>query len=213
MSLIPSRGQEPQNALMPGRPGIRKNRTSKGASTVRAVYGDLLLIGNAIEARNMRLLYDNEVRAVLDLAANEKPASLGRDHIYVRVPILDGDGNSDRDIELAIITLVHLMKTETKTLVACSAGMSRSPCVAAASIALASNRSIDECMRKIISAGPNDASPILWHHVQNVYDGIAESRLRGAETSPNNPTDRNGGSAAFEWEINRPPLGHRGRYP
>lgn len=163
---------------------------------MRAVFGDLLLIGNAIEARDIRLLYDNEVRAVLDLAANEKPASLGRDHIYVRIPILDGDGNSDRDIELAIITLVHLMETETKTLVACSAGMSRSPCIAAASTALASNGTIDECMHKIVSSGPNDVSPILWHRVKNVYNGMAESRKRGTKTSPNNPMVQGGGSAA-----------------
>jgi hypothetical protein len=163
---------------------------------MRAAYGDLLLIGNAIEARDMRLLYDNEVRNVLDLAANEKPASLGRDHIYFRIPILDGDGNSDRDIELAIITLVHLMETGNKTLVACSAGMSRSPCIAAASIALTSNGSIDECMHKIVSSGPNDVSPILWHRVKNVYNGMTEVRIRGTNTSPNNPMDRSGGSVA-----------------
>lgn len=146
---------------------------------MRTVYGGVLLIGNALEARNMRLLYDNEIRAVLDLAANEKPATLGREHIYVRVPILDGDGNSDHDIELAVITLVHLIQTETKTLVACSAGMSRSPCIAAAAIALAANMSMDECMNKIVSSGPHDVSPILWHHVKNVCKVIVETRLRG----------------------------------
>jgi len=140
-------------------------------------------MGNAIEARDLRSLYDNRILAVVDLAANEKPATLGRDLIYVRIPILDGDGNADHIIELAINTLVYLLGSGTKTLVACSAGMSRSPCIAAASVAIASDRSIDECMHSIVTSGPNDVSPILWHHVKNVYNGIASNRSRGAKST------------------------------
>ncbi len=133
---------------------------------MRAVYRDILFIGNALEARDLRLLYDNAIAAVIDLASNEKPAVLGRDHIYIRIPILDGDGNDDRVMDLALATAVRLIRSNVKTLIACSAGMSRSPSVAAATIAIETGTSPDDCIARIVASGPNDVSPVLWHHIK-----------------------------------------------
>ncbi len=133
---------------------------------MRAVYQDILFIGNAIEARDLGLLYDNAIAAVIDLAANEKPAVLGRDHIYIRIPLLDGDGNDDRVLDLALATTVRLIQSKVKTLITCSAGMSRSPCVAAATIAIGTRTSPDDCIARIVATGPNDVSPIFWQHVK-----------------------------------------------
>lgn len=108
----------------------------------------------------------------MDLAANEKPAVLGRDLIYIRIPILDGDGNDDQTLELAISVVTHLIRSGTKSLIACSAGMSRSPGVAAASIAIATNANPDDCIASIIATGPNDVSPILWHRIKIVYNQL-----------------------------------------
>ena len=146
---------------------------------VQAVYGETVFVGNAMEARDVRLLYENQIAAVVDLAANETPACLGRDHIYVRVPILDGEGNADHALELAIVTLVHLIQSRVKTLVACSAGMSRSPSIAAAAIALATQRSLDECIALVNSRGPCDLSPILWNHVRKVHGELVQRGLFG----------------------------------
>lgn len=146
---------------------------------MQAVLGEIVFVGNAIEARDIRLLYANQVAAVLDLAANEAPACLGRDHIYVRVPILDGEGNGDRELELAILTLVQLIRSGVKTLVACSAGMSRSPSIAAAAMALATNRTLDDCIASVTSHGPSDLSPALWNQVRKVYRNLAQKQLLG----------------------------------
>ncbi|MDZ4850122.1 MAG: protein phosphatase [Pirellulaceae bacterium] len=123
-----------------------------------------------MDARDLRLLYDTGIRAVVDLAINEAPAQLGRELIYCRFPINDGDGNPDWLLAIAIRTIAAMIRNEIQTVVACSAGMSRAPTVAAASIALLTNRDPDECLIEIITDAPNDVSPILWTHIKRVYN-------------------------------------------
>jgi hypothetical protein len=137
---------------------------------IRIVHSNLLHIGNALDARDLRLLYDTGIRAVIDLAINEPPAQLGRDIIYCRFPLNDGDGNSDALLTLAIRTIASLMRHDIPTLVACSAGMSRAPSIAAGSIALITGRDPDDCLTQLISDAPNDVSPILWTHIKRVYN-------------------------------------------
>lgn len=107
---------------------------------------------------------------MVDLAINELPAQLGRELVYCRFPLNDGDGNSDALITLAIRTIASLIRHQTPTLVACSAGMSRAPCIAAGSISLLTGRDPDECLMQLITDAPNDVSPILWAHVKRVYN-------------------------------------------
>jgi len=137
---------------------------------IRNVYSNLLFVGNAMDARDLRLLYDTGILAVVDLAINEAPAKLGRELIYCRFPINDGDGNPDWLLAIAIRTIAAMIRNEIQTVVACSAGMSRAPTVAAASIALLTNRDPDECLIEIITDAPNDVSPILWTHIKRVYN-------------------------------------------
>ena len=137
---------------------------------IRNVYADLLYVGNALDARDLRPIYDNRIRAVVDLAINEPPAQLGRELIYCRFPLNDGDGNLDGLITLTVRTIAAMIRNEMRTLVACSAGMSRAPTIAAASVALLTGRNPDECLVDIISNAPNDVSPILWAHVKRVYN-------------------------------------------
>ena len=57
---------------------------------IREILPDRLFIGNALDARDLRLLYRERIAAVVDLAAKEPPAQLGRDMIHFRTPLLDG---------------------------------------------------------------------------------------------------------------------------
>jgi hypothetical protein len=136
---------------------------------IRNIYKGLLHVGNALDARDLRLLYDTGIKAVVDLAINETPAQLGRDLIYCRFPIHDGDGNSDEMIQIAIQTVCSLVRDRIATLVACSAGMSRAPSIASVSIAIITNQLPDECLRTVINNSPNDVSPLLWDQVKRVY--------------------------------------------
>jgi hypothetical protein len=137
---------------------------------IRNVYSDLLYVGNAMDARDLRPIYDKRIRAVVDLAINEPPAQLGREIIYCRFPLNDGDGNNDGLLAITIRTIAAMIQNEMPTLVACSAGMSRAPTIAAATVALLTGRDPDECLMDIISNAPNEVSPILWTHIKRVYN-------------------------------------------
>lgn len=139
---------------------------------IRNVFSNLLFVGNAMDVRTLRFLYDKEIKAVVDLAINEKPAQLAREMIYCRFPMGDGDGNTDAMISLAIRTLVSLVKDETRTLVACSGGMSRAPSMAAIAVAMLTSREPDECLLEVIENGPNDVSSSLWAHIKAVYNEL-----------------------------------------
>jgi hypothetical protein len=137
---------------------------------IRNVYSDLLYVGNAMDARDLRPIYDKRIRAVVDLAINEPPAQLGREIIYCRFPLNDGDGNNDGLLAITIRTIAAMIQNEMATLVACSAGMSRAPTIAAATVTLLTGRDPDECLMDIISNAPNEVSPILWTHIKRVYN-------------------------------------------
>ena len=96
--------------------------------------------------------------------------NLGREIIYCRFPLNDGDGNNDGLLAITIRTIAAMIQNEMPTLVACSAGMSRAPTIAAATVALLTGRDPDECLMDIISNAPNDVSPILWTHIKRVYN-------------------------------------------
>ncbi len=119
-----------------------------------------------LDARNLPLLYDKGIGAVIDLAINEPPALLGREIVYCRFPIHDGGGNSDALLALAIRTTASLIRAEVTTLVACSAGMSRAPSIAACSIALLTGRNPEDCLVQLTANSPHDVSPLLWSHIR-----------------------------------------------
>jgi protein-tyrosine phosphatase len=131
-----------------------------------------LWIANAFEARDLRLLGEHEVEAVIDLAANESPAQLGHQMIYCRFPLIDGDDNEPSLLEIAIRTTASMIERGIKVVVACSAGMSRSPAITAAALSLNSNREPDECLLEISRNHPHDVSPALWQSVKETLNRI-----------------------------------------
>ncbi len=139
---------------------------------IRSIFRDSLFLGNAIDARDLKPLYDNQIVAVLDLAINERPAQLAREMIYCRFPIVDGDGSSDAMLTAAIRCLTMLIQSKQRTLIACSAGMSRSPAIAAAAIALLTKQSPEQCLLDIVTGAPHDVSPTLWSRIKSVYSQI-----------------------------------------
>ena len=134
-----------------------------------------LYIADAITARDLRQIYDYQIKAVIDLAANEPPAVLGRDIIYCRFPIADDGSNDDALLSAAILCLRSLLERDYRTLVTCSAGMSRSPLVAAAAISRISGNSLRSCLEALIEGAPRDVSPTLFTAVGRIVGGLSES--------------------------------------
>ena len=124
-----------------------------------------LWIGNAGDVRRIEALVDAGIEAVVDLAANEPVASLPREFLYLRFPLHDGAGNEARILRAAVNSVVELLRQNIPTLVACSAGMSRSPAITAAALATFTGRDPNDCLKECVAVGPADVSPSLWHEI------------------------------------------------
>ncbi len=112
--------------------------------------------------RDARDLLSAGIGAVVDVAANEMPAAIPRGLVYCRFPLIDGSGNPAWLLKLALETTARLLRDRISSLVYCSAGMSRSPGLAAAAISLLSDQPPDVCLAFVLQSGPGDVSPTLW---------------------------------------------------
>ncbi len=132
---------------------------------MRRIDGFPLWIGTARDARDIKLVLDNGIEAVIDLALEERPVSPTRELIYLRFPLLDGTGNPEWLLRIALNSLEKLMRSGVQTLVACGAGMSRSPAVAAMIVAQFMGKEPIDALRWLQSFGPQDVSPALWQEL------------------------------------------------
>src|SRR5208283_2217360 len=139
---------------------------SNEGRTVRQVPGYSLWLGHVGDMRDLRSVLSAGILAVVDLAVNEPPATVTRELVYLRFPLLDGSGNPTWLLRSAIETVAGLLRTRTPTLVYCAAGMSRTPCIAAAAIALVRHCPLTEALTLVSASGPADVSPGLWAEVQ-----------------------------------------------
>ena len=134
---------------------------------MRAINPGLLWIGNALDAREVRAVLGLGVRAVIDLAANELPIQYPRDIAY-RFPLTDGLGNNEAMLRSAISVAAEFLQSRVPTLVACSAGMSRSPAIVAAAVARVEKAEPDDVLLRIASTGPHDVAPGLWSEIKRL---------------------------------------------
>ena len=141
---------------------------------MREVIPQQLWFGNSRDARDPRRLHDLGIAAVVDLAFEELPSQLPRDMIYCRFPLVDGSGNAADLLSAAIGTTASLIRKRLPTLVACGAGMSRSPAIVAAALALVRGHSPANSLQQLIAENPHDVSPPLWADVKNAYNEMVD---------------------------------------
>jgi hypothetical protein len=135
---------------------------------MRRVTGCSLWLGHVGDVRDVHGVLAADILAVVDLALNGPPASVTRELVYCRFPLIDGPGNPRWLLQAAIETVTCLLRCDTPTLVYCSAGLSRSPCIAAAAIARVRGCSAAEGLSIALQSGVADVSPGLWSEVQEV---------------------------------------------
>ncbi len=129
---------------------------------MRRIEGFPLWIGNARDARDMRGVHAMGIEALVDLAVEEPPISTTRELIYLRFPLHDDDSNSPVLLRTLRDTLEAVVGNLIPTLIACSAGMSRSPAIAAVIISQFMGVSPEEALRQISVDAAVDVSPALW---------------------------------------------------
>lgn len=126
------------------------------------IYPDRLWIGNAADIRDPRILCDAQIEAVIDLAFEEVPAQPLRQMLYCRFPLNDGNGNQPFLIRQAIRTVRELLELPLRTVVGCSAGLSRSPTIAACALAEHLQEPADIVLARIGRIKATQVNPFLW---------------------------------------------------
>lgn len=137
---------------------------------MREIIPNRLWIGNAGDGRDPERLLCAGVAAVINLAVEESSPTLPRDLTYCHFPVMDGAQDVQGVLDVAIQTLVSLLKNGIPTLAYCGAGMSRSPAVVAAALSIVRGGSPEERLREVVVGHPHDVSPQLWKAVCRVCD-------------------------------------------
>jgi protein-tyrosine phosphatase len=133
---------------------------------VRQVLPYWLWLGHAGDGRHYTAILDAGIRAVVQLALEEPALQPPRYLLYIRLPLLDGAGNRDDTLLLAVRTVADLVRRRVPTLVCCGGGMSRAPAVAAAALALVEQAPPEECLRRLAEQQhPTDVTPGLWNEI------------------------------------------------
>ena len=137
---------------------------------MREILPQLLWIGNARDARDVKQVLDLGITAVVDLAREEPSVNYPREIVYCRLPLIDGDENQTVVLQTALTTVARFLTADLPTLVACSAGMSRSPAIAAGALSLVQDCSFAAALQQVAATGPCDVAPGLWNEIQQLLE-------------------------------------------
>lgn len=148
---------------------------------MRRIPGYSLWLGHVGDVRDLHSVLPAGIIAVVDLALNEPPASITRELVYCRFPLLDGPGNPPWLLGTAVEAIVSLLESNTPTLVYCGAGMSRSPAAVAAALSRITRQSPDKCLADITVSGAVDITPGLWYELSTfMTEEYLAERAKGA---------------------------------
>ncbi len=132
-----------------------------------------LWLGNAADGRDLVAISQTEIHSVVQLAVEEPVPELLRSLHFFRIPLHDGAGNDAESLQFALNTIRDLIRLQRRTLICCSAGLSRSPAVAACGMALAEDRAPAECLGEIGRLVRTDISPGLWKDLLDAHEVLA----------------------------------------
>jgi protein-tyrosine phosphatase len=131
-----------------------------------------LWIGHAGECRAFAEAFARDIKVVVQLAVEEPPLQPPRELVYLRFPLLDGNGNDPHVVQLAIHCVATLMRRGTATLVGCGAGMSRSPAIVAAALSTVEHAELENCLERVTRLHPADLSPGFWEDVRRAAASV-----------------------------------------
>jgi protein-tyrosine phosphatase len=137
------------------------------------IHPYLLRIGHAGDSDDVKALFDDGVRAVVQLAYEAAPILLPRELIVCRFPLIDGPGNRPEMLRLAIGTVAELLREQISVLVACGSGVSRAPAIAAAALARYTGKPLSECLQEVTRHRHADVHPALYEHIDAILRTLA----------------------------------------
>lgn len=139
---------------------------------MRRLADEPVWLGNVGDLRDERALHEAGIEAVVELAADEPMAELGRGFVRLRYPLVDNEGNDPARLRCCIRAVADLFRERIPTVVACSAGLSRTPAIVAAAWSLIRAILPDEALRELAASVPCDVSPALWAEIVAVTESM-----------------------------------------
>ena len=124
-----------------------------------------LWVGHAGDGRNSTQLLTCGIKSIVQVAFEDPPLAPPRELVYLRFPLIDGGGNKVHMLKLTIVSVASLVEYGVPTLICCGSGMSRSPAIAAAALAVANRKSPESCLHEVIRSRRGDVSPGLWSEI------------------------------------------------
>lgn len=131
-----------------------------------------LWLGHADSSRDFRAMLDQGIEALVQVAMEVPAPQPPREIVCCHFPLLDGTGNRSELIYLAFSTLATLIKMRLPTLVTCDGGVSRSPAIAAAALAMVLREPPEDCLSRIVQHHPSDVSPGLWSEITRLLPSV-----------------------------------------
>jgi hypothetical protein len=130
------------------------------------VIPKFLWVGNAGDLYKPAAIELAGIKAIIQVALAEQMPQLSRELLLAHFPIMDGSGNTRGIVGAAIDLTASLIRDRVPTLVCCSGGMSRSPCITAGALAIVRRAEPDATLQEIIAGHPHDVAPGLWEEVR-----------------------------------------------
>ncbi len=131
-----------------------------------------LWLGHSGEGQDFKTIFDTGIKALVQLAAEEPPLQPPRELLYCRFPLLDGAGNRAELLFLAVSTVATLMKMRVPTMLICGAGMSRSPAVTAAALAMVHHEPPEKYLENVLEHHHGDVSPGFWNEITSLLPAV-----------------------------------------
>ncbi len=132
-----------------------------------------LWIGHAGDLQNVPDVLGQGIAAVVELAGNEASAKLPRDIVHIRIPLSDGGDNTPALLQLAVHSVACMLNARIPTLVACSAGLSRSVAIASAAVAVHKKKPFKRTLLDVCQNHPADVAPHLVNQIDEMLCNLA----------------------------------------
>lgn len=134
---------------------------------------DGLFVGTLAAAGNESLLHEHGITAIVSLTYCEPESGFPSEIPVADRPMKDGPQNEQTSFERAVAETLRRLEAGDTVLVHCSAGASRSPSVAATSLALQRELGFEEAFEQVVrrrtDADPHDA---LVRQSMRVYKNL-----------------------------------------
>lgn len=132
-----------------------------------------LLLGTSEDLKDIRTVLGEGISAIIDLGIEEPVPLLPRATNYCRLTLSDDGENDPATVAAAIRMAATFLAGDHDVLICCHAGLSRSPSVAAAALAITRGQSASHALCMLGGLKRTDVSAAFWNQVVTVLSTMS----------------------------------------